>query len=182
MSEFEPKPHFLSYYHRYRMLAYRPELADIYDKAHSALKEEPNPALEEEIVEFIDRHNLRNRAYPNDYDWRDYKQAVKLFNDTGEETFPRDKGYETRGFTLSAFHQMKMHQSRPYVGLHYARLHDKLALDTQNDSVIEAIIELIDDHKLRASPIPFGYDVEEMQKSVDRLLRVNRDRDLNGEL
>lgn len=182
MSDFQPEAHFLSYFHRYRVAVYRPDRIDLYEAGHAALKAGRNPDGEAAMVEFIDRHNLRDRAHPLDYDWPEWRRAFRRLRETGEETFPRDKGYETRGFTLSAYHQMKMHQFRPFVGLRYARLHEKLALDNQNDDIMGEIIELIETFDLRASRIPFGYDVDDMQRMADRLLRVNREKEMNGEL
>ena len=178
-----PEYYHLTYYHAYRLYIYQPDLAPIYEAAHFEIKRDPlNGALKEALGDWISNNALKDRRKPNDYQPAHWKKALNAFKASGVEIVPRDKGYEMRGFRLSAFHQMRMHQFRPHVGLRYGRLHDRLALDNQNDSIVEEIIDLIDMNELRSVPIPFGYDVEEMQRMMARLLRVNREKDLEGEL
>jgi hypothetical protein len=167
----------LSNFHNYRMRVYQPNVAEVYDKLHEFLKADPySEEVQRRIEYLIGSYNLKQRAVPENPTSRYWGIYLRKLINSGEESVARDPGHEVKGYFLSAFHQLRMHQFKPDIGIEYADLHNALARDGQDERVMGKLVDLIVNYNLRHGKPPEGYDPPTMQKQADALLRRNREQ------
>lgn len=159
------------------MYRYQPHVAAFYDGAHAYLIDNPTcHETETQLASVIRRYHLNQRAIPTDYSSRHWAIFLRDYKQTGNPPIADDPGHEVKGYFLSAFHQLRMHQFKPDVGIEYADLHEALACDGQDERIMGKLVDLIVSYNLREGKPPEGYDPPTMQKQADALLRRNRDQ------